>query len=216
MLKYYYKIPKKLRSHFWKVKRREVWSIIRTFLIINKLFKNRKNLFNMGEIQDNLDLPDNHIYWLVNNTERYNGDNSAALSYTRCVYGHEQFQIDNGFNYPFAKTRQKKKQFKKWLRRNNRWNGRAKDGLKFNGGDNLVLEEVIINQGEADATNWRDEQDKGIQCVILRLIGTDELYFRYSFNLKLWKLSPVRFFGYNYISFGAGVEGRYILKFRFF
>ena len=206
MFNSYFKIPIELRCHFWKVKRGELLDIIYTLLFFKSIYKQRHRLFAMGEIHDNLHLPYDDVYWLVNNTERVDGDNSKPLNYVRCWYGDEGFQKDNNFDYLFATQKQKYIQAKKWIRRNNRWNGRAKDGLKFLVG--FKVKEVIANCGGAGATTWRNKKILGLQCVLLERLGTTDTYFRYSFTKPF-------IFGY-WINVMLGVETRYILKVRIF
>ena len=206
MLKYYFKIPKELRNHFWKVKSKELKYILRTIFFFKTIYKQRHRLFAYGEVFNNLHLPDNHLYWLANNTERHDGDDAKGLSYVRCWYGDEGFQADNNFEYAFATRKQKYKQAKKWIKRNNYWNGKTKQGIDLLSG--FTVSKVIVNRGGAGSSTWRNKTIHGIQCVILRMMYSDELFFRFSFTKPF-------IFGY-FINVMIGVETRYIFKIRIF
>ena len=211
----YKDIPKNLRKHYnseiLKSLKRAVWA----YFHFNRLYKKRYEIFDLGEIQDNLDLPLNHDYWYCNNTERFNGVNSNELSYIRCWYGDEGYQLDEGFDYASATERQKKRQAKKWIRRNNDWNNKARVGLKFRAGF-FVVGEPLVNTGGYPATTWRNETKHGEQSVILRLKGTGELYYRYSYTLPLKRFNPLRLLNYEYVNVMRGVDSRYLWKTRLF
>lgn len=217
----YKQIPKELRKHYnnaiWSSLKRAIWANFN----FSKIYNNRHWLFSLGEVQDNLNLPEDHLYWYADSTEREGGIDANPLSYVRCWYGDEGYQATQGFNYLNATASEKKKQSRKWLRRNNDWNNKAKIGLKFKAG--FTIEERLINTGlNPNQTNywniltWRNETKKGEQSVILKLNGTNDLYYRYSYTLPLGKFNPLRLLGYKFINQMRGVESRYLFKIRLF
>jgi len=215
MRKAYKDIPKGLRKHYNSEIRKSVKRAIWAYFHFNRLYKQRKKIFELGEIQDNLNLPLNHDYWYCNNTERHGGLNSNELSYIRCWYGDEGYQETQEFNYFIATDKQKKKQARKWIRRNNDWNNKARIGLKFKNGF-TVVGEPLINTGGYLATTWRNKSIHGEQSVILLLNNSNEQYFRYSYTLPLSKWNPFKWFGFECINVMRGVESRYLWKTRLF
>ena len=193
----------------WQSLKRAIWANFN----FSKLYDKRNELFALGRVEDNLDLPLDHLYWYADNTETFGGLPTTELSFVRCWYGDYGFQASQGFNYHTANERQRKRQSRKWLRRNNDWNNKARIGLKFAAGFEVVGE-PLAKIGDAPATTWRNQTHHGIQSVILRLKGTDELYFRYSYTLPLGRFNPLRWFGYRFKNKMRGVENRYLYKNR--
>ena len=215
MRKAYKDIPKSLRKHYNSEIRKSVKRAIWAYFHFNRLYKQRHEIFNLGEIQDNLNLPLDHDYWYCNNTERVGGNNENELSYIRCWYGDEGYQVAQGFSYYNSTDKERKRQARKWIRRNNDWNNKARIGLKFKNGF-TVVGEPLINTGGYSATTWRNESKRGEQSVILLLNDSDEQYFRYSYTLPTKWYNPLRWVGFRFINKMRGVESRYLWKTRLF
>ena len=219
----YKDIPKELRRHYrqavWRSLKRAIWAHFN----FSKLYERRHEMFMRGVVEDNLHLSLDHLYWYCDNTERVDDDPSKPLSYVRCWYGDEGYQKTQGFDYDTASPGEKKRQSRKWLRRNNDWNNKARIGLKFAKGFEVIKDGCLGNTGfDADGellpiTLWRNEKYHGEQSVLLSLNGTNEIYFRFSYTVEISWYHPMRLFlGYRYVNHMRGVENRYLFKWRYF
>ena len=216
MKKTYKDIPKELRKHYSKEVRKNLWMAVKAVFIFPRLYKNRVELTNMGNVEDNLHLPDNHDYWYVDNSEHIDNNPENELDFIACWWGDTAYREEVGFDYETASKLSKFIRAFKWMvLRNSVWNHKTKVGLKFKAG--FTIENILVNTPEIlDPLLWRNKKYHGEQSVILKLNGTEELYFRYSYTVPLHRLNPLRLFGYKYINQMRGVETRYLYKKRKF
>jgi len=213
MKKTYKDIPKELRKHYMSSVVKQVWQAVKAAVIFPKLYSKRVELFNLGLVKDNLDLPDNHLYWYVDNSEHIDGDGRKPLDFVSCWWGDAPFRERIGYNHESASKLKKFIYAFKWtVLRNSVWNYKTRVGLKFKAG--FTVHERLLNTGGAGITTWRNLTIHGEQSVILKLKGTDELYYRYSYTVPLNKFSVWRLFGFKYTNRMRGVENRYLYKNR--
>ena len=151
----------------------------------------------MGEIKDNLHLDKDHLYWDFNTTER---------NYEECVYGDQSFQRKKKFNYKTATPKQKKRQARKWFRRNPVWNWTQRVGVELGGGFDTSKTVIIHNEPKTlKPTLFRNKKHLGIQSVILTSKSGIRT-FRYSHTLPLKKLSLWRLLGFKYKNVMRGAD----------
>jgi len=205
-----------LRKDYKKRMTGRFWLLLKARCKFNKMYKRRRELFEMGKPECNLNLPEDHIYWFFNCSEEV----CDKLDYVSCVYGDKNFRNKVGFNYDTASPKQKKKQARLWLiKRNPLWNRILREGIELVG-NNRKLIKIITSTGGASEWNWRDKSDPGYQCIIFKTENGIKT-FRYSYTIPLSKINPIhligRLLGYRYrnVMRGAG-NSRYIYKNRWF
>ncbi|GAG96510.1 unnamed protein product [marine sediment metagenome] len=75
----YKNIPKELRRHYrkmiWQSLKRAIWANFN----FSKLYEKRHEIFALGRVEDNIDLPLDHLYWYCDNTETYGGLSTTAV-----------------------------------------------------------------------------------------------------------------------------------------
>jgi hypothetical protein len=222
MRKYYKRIPRKLLRDYDYQIRLSVFQLVRTILIFPYLYCKRRGLFAMGFIKDNLELSLFDLYWLANNTEHIDGDSEKSLDFVSCWYGDLVWREKRDFDYDTASDLQRYWISFLWFIRNNGYNWKKRNGIKFEAGFDIVKHDMSINTGPyawkdmPGVTVWRNETILGEQGVILNLKGTDEYYFRYSYTVPLPKLNVWRIFGYTHRNRMRGVESHYLYKNRLF
>ena len=169
----------------------------------------------MGKVEENLNLDSKHDYWLTDSSEHLDGDPNKPLDFVSCWYGDKAYRERVGFDYENSSELKKFWRSFLWVViRNSVWNLKTKNGIKFAAG--FTVEEILVKIGMAGVTTWRNKEIHGEQSCILKLNGTDELYFRYSYTVPLSKWSPLRLLGYKWTNVMRGVESRYLWKSRRF
>lgn len=223
-MKYYKKISKELRKEFRKNTRNVFKSGVKGFFKFPLLYKKRKELFALGEVKNNLDLPNNHDYWLVDNTEYLiPNDITSGLDYVSCIYGDPGYRKLRKFDYETASKWQKFWQALRWIIRNSAYNLKIRNGFKLKGNipDELHIIWCDMDYDDyKDYLNWRDQTDVGfivIEFPIEKLDGSTIRGFRYSYTLPLHRWNPARLFGFKWENVMRGYGAiRFIWKWRYF
>jgi hypothetical protein len=158
----------------------------------------------MGRVENNLHLDPDHIYWDFNCYEK---------TFEECLFGDKGFQNRHKFDPKTASKRQKKRQAKRWFRRNPVWNRNQLIGMELGGG--MKLKKVIVNiPDDAPPTKWRNKDLHGEQAVIMESRSGMEV-FRYSRTKGVRNPLMRIFFKYKNVMRGADKD-QWTYKTRYF
>ena len=216
-MKYYDQIPKELRKEYKQEINARIWPTIRAFFLFYWIYKRRYEFIGLGIVEDNLDLADNHLYFLFDCAEfkkDSDGKPTKELDGNACIYGDTKNRVDwlmrLGMLGRFLAS------FNWLVLRNSVWNLKTKNGLKNKGYIIKGSVNEIFFEGDGKSTTLRNKRVKGFSVITytVRLDsgGVKEL-FRYSYTL------PIKFnlFGYKWKNKMRGFTStRAVLKNRKF